>query len=478
MVIAQPSVVVVDPHACTDQSDALTVLRAVFDTLVRRGSKGDWRPAAAVRWDVSDDALTYTFELRHDLVFHDGTLLDADAVSFSLQRMARPDMGATLGAGGVYAQYLQGMEIDCPSRFQVRVRLAAPLADFFDILAYGHLVSPTAIAKAGDNVAGRLIGSGRYQITAINPGVSIKAIAISHPLATPNQPQSVEWLAVADDAGRRDLIERGAVQFATRLGSAPVESGATLSGLVTHDQLDPMAVVFLFNCISGPMRDPRVRLALNLAIDRHALIANVLGGQGDPLHGFVSSAHFGAPAVLDAARALPFDPRNARRLLAEAGFADGLTLNVDRPSRLPDEAAVLTDAVAVQLQNVGVRLKVRIETDRVRYANRVRLKDIQDLALFDSSPLSTFRVAVEKIDSRARGSWWQGYSNTQVEALLDCARATPDDLARAGLYGQIFALLQADPPWLYLYTHRRLHAAAAGAAGLSVALDDVIVFGP
>ena len=168
--IAQPKVLLVDPHACTDQSDALNVLRAVFDTLVCRGANGEWLAAAARSWTVSADARTYTFELRPDLVFHDGTVLDAASVEFSLRRMARPDMGATLGAGGVYSQYMTGLKVECLSQWRLTVELPEPLADFFDLLAYGHLVSPTAISTAGDDLGRRLVGSGPLRVTTSGTG--------------------------------------------------------------------------------------------------------------------------------------------------------------------------------------------------------------------------------------------------------------------------------------------------------------------
>ena len=467
--IAQPKVLLVDPHACTDQSDALAVLRAVFDTLVRRGLNGEWLPAAARSWTVSADARTYTFDLRSDLVFHDGTVLDAAAVEFSLQRMARPDMGATLGAGGVYSQYMVGLAVECLSQWQVAVRLPEPVADFFDLLAYGHLVSPSAMAAAGDDLAQRLVGSGPWRVTKIEDGVAIDAEAFAHPWRSAGGATHVRWQATPKCTDRTDLIVQHQVEIATRLSSDPLGHGVAV-----RTNRDPMAVVFLFNCSRGPLTDPRVRLALNLAIDRRALIKQVLQGHGQPLHGFVSPAHFGSPPEGEAALQLPFELDRARRLLSAAGYAKGLQLDVDRPERLPDEAAALTDAVARQLAHVGITFRVHVESDRTHYANRVRLKDIHDMALFDSSPLSTFRVLVEKIDSRFRGSWWQGYANPEVERLLDEARRTVNEASRRRIYNTAFVQLQLDPPWLYLYIHTRATGFTAAASAWSIAIDDVL----
>jgi peptide/nickel transport system substrate-binding protein len=101
----------------------------------------------------------------------------------------------------------------------------------------------------------------------------------------------------------------------------------------------------------------------------------------------------------------------------------------------------------------------------------VRASDIADLCLFDSSPLSTFRVLAEKIDSRVAGSWWLGYRNPEVEGLIDQARTLTDTAAREALYRRCYRLLQQDPPWLTFYTHRRV---AAGRGGLAFRDDGVL----
>jgi peptide/nickel transport system substrate-binding protein len=225
-----------------------------------------------------------------------------------------------------------------------------------------------------------------------------------------------------------------------------------MPGFTCVDYLAPTAIIFMFNASGGPGADARVRRALNLGIDRDALVRDVLHGAGQPLHGFVSPVHFGADP-----QAPPFrqDKAEARRLLAEAGHRDGVTFELYCPTRLPDEARALVKAVEIQLADLGVRFVVHLEADRTHYANQVRLKQIHDLCVFDSSPMSMFRVLHEKIDSRIRGSWWEGYANPAVEALIDRARRTVDDAARERLFQECYRRLQDDPPWLYLYNHRR-----------------------
>jgi peptide/nickel transport system substrate-binding protein len=446
--ITQPRILLDDPHACTDSSDVLSVFSALFDALVRRNDAGGYGPALATDWTISDDARTYRFTLRDGVRFHDSEICDADAVRFCLERMARPDMGATLGAPGVYAQYLAGMTVRILGPLELELTLAEPIADLFDILVYGHIVSPKAIAAAGDELPARAVGTGPYRLERYEEGQKLTVRACPDHYAGPPAHDQITWVRGETAAVRLEQLRDGRADIANALDPAEWDA----PGFTRHDYLVPTAIILLFNTLSGPCADPRVRLALNLAINRTALVQEVLHGAGQPLHGFISPVHVGADPD---APPFPRDLPEARRLLAEAGYGDGLTLQLFCPTRLPDEAQALAAAIGRQLAEIGVRFQIHLEADRTRYANQVRLKNIHDLCVFDSSPMSAFRVLHEKIDARVKGSWWEGYENRDVEALIDRARRETDTAARTALHRQCFRLLQQDPPWLYLYLHRR-----------------------
>ena len=139
-----------------------------------------------------------------------------------------------------------------------------------------------------------------------------------------------------------------------------------------------------------------------------------------------------------------------------------------------DEAERLTAALAQQLAQIGVTLEVHVHHEREDYAHMVRRKEIRDLCVFDSSPLSTFRVLYEKIDSRVAGACWQGYRNAGVEALIDQGRAMPDNARRAALYADAYGLLQNDPPWLTLYNPYKITGLSGAHPGFALPVDGVV----
>jgi peptide/nickel transport system substrate-binding protein len=465
--IAQARAVLDDPHACTDASDVLTAFGALFEGLVKRGEAG-YEPALATGWTMAEDARTTTFTLREGVRFHDGVPCDAAAVKHCLERMARPDMGATLGAPGVYSQYLSGMTVEVLAKDRLRLTTAEPIADILDILHVGHIVSPDALATAGDDLAKRAVGTGPWRLDMVEPGRTIRAIAHRDHWAGAPAFHSVTWRGFATPAERLGALSRGEVDVANGLVRQEAEA---INGITATEYLSPVALILMFNAARGPGADPRVRLALNLAIDRDALVRDVLAGAGQPLSGYVSPVHEGADP---SAPGFKHDPSRARRLLAEAGFRDGLELNLYCPTRLPDEAERLAAVLGRQLAGVGVSFRVHLEPDRVRYANQVRLKQIHDICVFDSSPMSCFRVLHEKIDSRVKGSWWEGYCNPAAEALMDQARRTVERDRRLAIQREIFRLLMADPPWLSVYNHRRTIGLKGYHRGFRMRTDGVL----
>ncbi len=464
MIIAQPRLGLHDPHDCTDATDELTILHAVYDTLIRRVGQ-EFVPHLARRWDVSDDACSWTFHLEPDVTFHDGSRCDASAVSECLVRMARQDKGYTLGAPAVWRQFLGGAQIDILDQLTLRVTLAEPMADLLDVLEQGFIVAPAAFKALDEGDYSVQIGSGPYRLTEMTE-TRISAERVAGHFAGEPANAHVTWQLETDQQKRMELLEQGKVQVAIGLD---FKASKRLGGM-RHEFLSPVAIIYLLNSASGPLADARVRLALSLAVDREALILTVMQGAAHPLRGFVSPNHFGAGQRAGAM----MDRDRASALLAEAGYRDGLTLQVDCPTRLPDEAERLTAALAEQLAQVGITFEVFVHPEREEYAHMVRRKEIRDLCVFDSSPMSTYRVLFEKIDSRVAGSWWQGYANPKVEALIDKGRVETDRNARAEIWREAYAVLQEDPAWLTLYNPLRVIGLTGEHPAFEMPADGVI----
>lgn len=454
LIIAQQKLWMEEPHNCTDTKDVLTLLTSLFDPLAAYDPQMNFIPALAESWLVSDDARAWTFTLRPDLKFHHGRPVDAEAVVYSLERMARPDMGVTLGAPGVYNQYLEGMELEILDRRTVRLTLIEPIADLLDILVTGYILPPDMVESMGGRFREAPVGSGPFEFVEYQEGVRVCAGKNPNYFRKLPDIDTLEWRLIPDTDERMRMIREGNAHIAAGPPYATDPGDESLSYVRSRGST---VYIIIFNTRSGLLEDPRVRLALNLGVDRRALIDKVLNGAGYPLNGFVSPVHFGYDAQAPAIR---YNLQKARKLLKEAGYGGGLSLTLDSPTSLPDEAVRLSNALAEQLRRIGVEVNIVYTENRELYANKVRCKDIHDMCVFDSSPLSTFRVLKEKVDARFEGSWWQGYHNAGVEKLLDMARSTIDSSRRELIYKQCFRILNEDPPWLYLYNAMNITSTA------------------
>ncbi|MEM1313983.1 MAG: ABC transporter substrate-binding protein, partial [Pseudomonadota bacterium] len=174
--VLQASAPLADPHDCTDGKAALSLLRAFYDTLVSVAG-ASVRPGLAQAWTVSDDARSWRFRLREGGLFHDGTEVTAEAAAASVRRMARADRGVTLGASGVWRQYLGGAEIRAEGARALAIDLAEPVADLPDILGQGFIAAPSMLARLDAGEGAAPCGSGPYRFEEAGPeGVTARAV--------------------------------------------------------------------------------------------------------------------------------------------------------------------------------------------------------------------------------------------------------------------------------------------------------------
>jgi len=445
--IAQPMPTFVDPYLTTDRRANLGIRFAVFESLISRDSGSTFVPALATNWEVEPDARTWTFSLREKILFHDGEQFSARHVAESFERIMNPDHGGELGTSGVIQAYLTGARVSILSKQTIRIETVEPMADLLDILVEMPISSAT------------LTGTGPYMVETVDAD-QITMQVFPQYWGSPPSYGRLRWISMPDTAERQQSLIAGDVDLITDVPAHHAFSTGIDPEVAVITRWSPTCVAFLCNCFEGPCADTRVRQALNLGLDKYALIHDVIDGDAQPINGPLTPDHF---AFDPSVPLYPFDQESAKRLLDQAGFGSGLDLTLDVPTTLPDEAPALARAMAAQWESLGVHATIRQHHDREAYATTVRSKAIGDAACFDSSPLSSFRVLREKLHSRIAGPWWQGYENHTVDSLLDQAAVTVDTGARQSIYRSAYRLIRGDAPWIFLYRPVNRWASRAGA---------------
>ena len=362
----------VDPHIGSAEL-ALQMTNAVFDTLVNRMPDGTYLPGLAERFDISADGRVYTFRLRRDVRFHDGTPFNSSAVAFSLQRAHDPANESQL-AGGMLGPYLRCRAID---EYTVGVELSAPYALFLDALSQGWLapVSPAAVEALGVGFSRRPVGTGPFIFDRWLPGDRIvlkrnEAYRWGPPTVGNDgsaRLDEIVFVFLTDDDERSAALEAGTVDGVFCL---PPSTAARLRQddrfVVETMPIRGVPVCLMMNTARAPTDDLRVRQAINFAIDQDALVETIFRGEFARAYGPVSQFTLGYSASVEGR--YPCDLDAARRLLSEAGWnsvgPDGVRTRHGERLRLlfhalpvnsyPEFGAIISD----QVRKVGIEVEV------------------------------------------------------------------------------------------------------------------------
>lgn len=434
----------------TDDTSILTLRSLVCEPLCRWHPAGLIRPGLFAAWTHGEDGREWHFQIRPHARFHDGAPCGAEAAVEAIQlHLAGLDM---FGMPWPYARYLAGARIEAASPGTVRIATPEPLADLPEVLSEFFVARTSAAGEA-------LVGTGPYQVTAYAP----RQFAELEAVQPGGGPRRIRLHAVPDAADRHAAVRAGAADAAANL-----ERMAMLpprhDGLAWGEAANTLSVMCYLNERRGLFTSAAARLAVNLAVDVPAILAELFHGLGVPASTVVSPFHLGhGEARLSP---LPHEPDRAKALFDQAGAGTELLLRT--PLHMPERAAEVTRMIAHQLGQAGIPVRVETEPDRPAYARQVGRGEIGDVAIFDSSPNSTFRVLNDKISSVVRGQWWQGHADPELEPMILAANRCMGRAERAEAYGRCLRRLQADPPWLYLFHPVTLFAARPGIAGLSL----------
>ncbi|MGG5889705.1 ABC transporter substrate-binding protein [Falsiroseomonas sp. HC035] len=441
----------------TDDTSVLTLRSLVFEPLCqwRDGAVG---PALFVSWRHDAEGRVWHFSIRPGARFHDGLACTVEHV--------RDSIAATLegrdmfGMPWSYARYLAGARIEAADAMTLRIATPEPLADLPEILAEFFVARDAPDGQA-------LIGTGPYCVAALRDDAAVDLDAVE----AGRQPARLRFVAEKGAEARFAMLLDGSVDVALNLDRRAAAPGG--HGLRWGRVPTTLSVMFYLNCTAGLFASRKARLAANLAVDRPAILRHLFHGLGVPAASIVSPFHLGM-AEAGLAR-IPYDPDRARRLFAEAGA--GAEILIRTPTHMPERAPDIAAMVARDLAEAGCPARIEVVEDRPDYARQVGDKRIGDMAIFDSSPHSTFRVLNDKISAASCGIWWQGHDDPALEPMILAANHTMEHDARAAAYARCLARLQADPPWLYLFHPEESYAARPGVTGLTMDHRGVLGFG-
>jgi peptide/nickel transport system substrate-binding protein/oligopeptide transport system substrate-binding protein len=453
-----------DPALSTDVPTGRAV-GYVFDGLTRFDPNAKVEPALAQRWDVSPDGITYTFHLRTGVTFQDGTPFSAREVVSSWQRALDP---ATKSGAAQFLFPIKGARefnagtAKTVSGLTVRddstliVTLAEPLAIFIKMVAMpvASVVPPPD--KIRPNFGEHPIGTGPWKLVEWKHDDYLLFAKNPNYFDGPPKTDTLRARIIAEPSTGVAEYESGNVdilQIPASEASDWEEDESRKPNLMSTPALE--LVYIGINTTRGPLTDPRVRQAINYAIDTDRIIERLISGRGTRAAGVIPPALAGFDSTR---RAYPYDPAKAKALLAAAGHPNGI--DIELWTSLTPIYVRMAQTIQAYLNNVGIRTKiVQRESAASRGAAR---KGQTDMILkdwyADYPDAEDFLYPLLHSANRGAGGNVSFFANPAFDSIVTASRHELDEAKRNALYRQADSIAFEQAPMVFLYFYNELYS--------------------
>ncbi|WIM11192.1 ABC transporter substrate-binding protein [Enhydrobacter sp.] len=474
-----------EPTSLDPQYQNIPVNNAIalhlFDALVARDEKLRAVPALALSWKPLSDTV-WEFRLRPDVRFQDGSPFTAKDVVFTYERAAKvPNSPSPFT---VLTRQMTRLEIVDPLTLRIATAAPAPLlpVDLAGLPILSHTAAaggaPEGKTTAELDRGVGLVGTGPFKFVEWQRGGPL-VLARNDDYWGPKPAWGQVTFRPLPDAAARvaalvagsvDLIEDPPIADLPKLRKDPkvalAQAPSSRLIYIALDQFAEPSPGIPDTDGKNPLKDKRVRQALSEAINRGAIVEKVMDGAAQPAGDFLPWPAFGARKDAHPDR---YDPAEARRLLAEAGYPKGFSITLGTPNGRYARDAQIAQAVADYWDHVGVKTGVEASEPSAFFKNRDEFKYSAYLAGWnaESGEISNPLRALVATPSREKGMGGNNrgrYSNPAVDAKLDEALRTVDDKAREALLQEASRLVLADHGILPIAFEMSLWAMRKGLA--------------
>lgn len=430
-----------NPWLSTNITDK-NVVSHLYDTLLKRDQDMTIQPNVAVSWEAIDDT-TWEFELRDDITFTNGEPLTTEDVRFTVEHFRDPELNAPS-----IAQFNLIESVEAIDDTTVRFHTSEPFPALPAVMTEFWIIPDEYTSEAGgQGLSKNPVGSGPYSLE--NWARDERVVLRANPEWWAGQPDVpfVEFKVVPDQNARIAQIQTGEADL---IAQVPAEAAALLERNNRVELLqapNPRAYFLGFNeRLDTPLQDQRVRQAINYAINVDDIVNFIFEGRGQPLATLVTPQQFGYDENIEP---YGYDPDRARDLLAEAGYADGFSIDMEVPtSRYPKDAEV-GQAIAEQLSQVGIDVNLDI-LEWGTYIGQFGSEDGPPMYLLGWS-IPTFDPDSILTPLLTEGPTYSRFVDPELENLIDEARSTVNTEQRAELYSQVQQRMQEIAPMAFLY---------------------------
>ena len=431
-----------DPYMTNDVASS-NAMRQIYETLVAIDDQGNVIPSLAKKIDRVDGK-TYRFTLKKGVKFHNGETLTADDALFSLNRAYEK---------GASVRHIMGV-ID-PAGFKkiddltFEVKTTEAMSSFLPALTHfggGVIINKKAVEAAGDDYGFKPVGTGPFKLVNWRKGDRMELARFEGYHGTKPEFAKMVLRVIPEASNRTIELESGDIDISFEISSLDVSRVKANKNLELLTLVDTATTYMGFNCSKAPYDNVKLRQALSLAINVPASVKAVFRGNAYPAYGPI------APNVKYSNTDLKVTKANiakAKKLLAEAGYPNGLTTTLWTNSK--KVRVDMATIIQAQLKKIGVTVKIQVlEWGAYLQGLKDNKHELFIVGWTCQTPDPDMAVYPTFHSSQIGGNNFAAFGDPEVDALLDKARITPDGEARKAIYFDIQDMLREKAPWVFL----------------------------
>ncbi|TVY05673.1 ABC transporter substrate-binding protein [Paenibacillus cremeus] len=451
-----------DPSLSTALVDR-QVFQSIFDKLVDTDANGKIIPMLAEKWEISPDQKTYTFKLRQGVKFQDGTDFNADAVKFTFDR--------NMEKNSVRRGELSEVDkVTVSDPYTVVVTLKNPFAPFLSVLTdrAGMIVSPDAVKKYGEDFLNHPVGTGPFVYKERVKGTSV-TLEKNPNYWVKGQPylDKVVYKVFTDSNVGLTNQKSGQVDIMTNFPYKEITNMANDQNIKVMNLAGQGYQGIHLNTSKAPFNNKELRQAVDLMIDRDALIKVALNGAGTPAHSPYAPSHF---SYGDSDKAAKPNVEKAKELLKKAGKPDGFSFTL-KIGTTPTNQQV-GEMVQSMLKPAGITVNL----EKVEFGTlleQAKSGNHESAQLGWSGRPDPDQNIFDFAFTGASNNYSQ-YSNPEVDKLLKAGRAEGDEAKRKTIYNDLMKVLNDDDEYVYLWHSNNVFGISKGVQGFAYIPDGLV----
>ncbi|MCL4487125.1 MAG: ABC transporter substrate-binding protein [Chloroflexi bacterium] len=418
-------------------------IREVYSALTWRTAEGQVVADLATSWTMTD-ANTWQFKLRDGATFQNGEPVNADAIKFSWDKALDPKANWPIRSNIVLVD-----NVTVVDEHTVSFHTSKPWPDMPFFAATVYIMPPKYTQQVGDDgLVAKPVGSGPYEVVDFAPNDHLTLKAYAGYYAGKPKIDQVQWRIIPEPATRAAALQSGDVDIASQIPMDLIPTLKSASNLhvdFANEQVTLQLFMDTLQANGSPVADVRVRQAIDYGIDKETIWKSLLGGLGALNDQMLTSGVFGYDSNIQPTK---YDPDMAKQLLAQAGYANGLKLQLQCPvgKYLVDRDACL--AIKDQLSKVGIDVTANIEDQGVwvdYLKNPTKRADMIFVGWY------SYGNPAQAMQWFSKTQPWHRWENDKYDQLFLDAKTNLDQKQREQDYFQMADIVKAEVPSVFLW---------------------------